>query len=132
MLPSYELAWRNPARLGKRSLVFLASYSGATEDTLAAQRHANELGAHTVAITRRRSSPMATEAAEVIDYESTALYVMPLAAVTLFALELARETEGPGRADAEAALAQLADLPAILGQAYRDDEPTGREWTGAS
>src|SRR3954449_13381307 len=37
-LPSYELTWRDPAALDERSLVFLASYSGATEDTLAALR----------------------------------------------------------------------------------------------
>lgn len=119
---SYEFVWRSPARLGGRSLVFLASYSGATEDTLAALRHANDLGAHTVAVVRRRASPMASEAAEVIDYDSTALYVLPLAAVTLFALELARETEGPNRDEAEAALAQLPEIPAILGRAFRESE----------
>ena len=75
------------------------------------------MGAHTVAIAKRRPSPMATEAAEVIDYDSTALYILPLAAVTLFALELARQAEGPKRDEAEAALAQLPELPAILGRA---------------
>jgi fructoselysine 6-phosphate deglycase len=127
VLTSYELVWRNPPRLDSRALVFLASYSGATEDTLAALRHANDLGAHTVAIARRRPSPMASEAAELIDYDSTALYILPLAAVTLFALELARATEGPKRDEAEAALAQLAQLPGILGRAYRDGESAGRE-----
>lgn len=127
VLTSYELVWRNPSRLGRRSLVFLASYSGATEDTLAAQRHADSVGAHTVAITRRRPSPMADEADEVIDYDSTALYIMPLAVVTLFALELARETEGPRRDDAELALSQVSALPGMLGRAYRDGEAAGLE-----
>lgn len=127
VLTSYELVWRNPPRLGSRALVFLASYSGSTEDTLAALRHANSVGAHTVAIAKRRPSPMASEAAEVIDYDSTALYLLPLAAVTLFALELARVTDGPKREEAEAALAGLGGLPAILGRAYRDGEAAALE-----
>jgi fructoselysine 6-phosphate deglycase len=127
VLTSYESLWRNPARLGSRSLVFLASYSGATEDTLAALRHANGAGAHTVAIVRRRPSPMATEAADVIDYDSTALYIMPLAVVTIFALELAVLTGSEAGADAAHALAQVQELPGILGRAYRDGEALGLE-----
>ena len=127
VLPSYELVWRDPARLGSRSLVFLASYSGATEDTLAALRHANAVGAHTVAIAKRRPSPMATEAAEIVDYDSTGLYVLPLAAVTLFALELARQMGSPKRDEAEAALTQLPHIPAMLGRAYREGEVAGLE-----
>lgn len=120
---SYELTWRDPAGLGPRSLVFLASYSGATEDTLAAMRYANARGAHTVALVRRRPSPMATEAAEVIGYDSTALYDLPLAAVTVFALELAVRIGSPRAAEAAAALEDLERLPAILGGIYGD----GRE-----
>ena len=115
MLTSYELIWRESARLGPRALVFLASYSGSTEDTLAALRHANKAGATTIALTRRRHSPMATEADEVIDYESTALYALPLAAVTIFALELGRLSGGANRSDAERALAQMPESPADAG-----------------
>jgi fructoselysine-6-P-deglycase FrlB-like protein len=118
--PSYELTWRDPAALGPQSLIFLASYSGATEDTLAAMRYANGRGAHTVALVRRRPSPMADEASEVIDYDSTALYDLPLAAVTLFALELAIRLGSPRVAEAGAALRDLEQIPAILGQVYRD------------
>jgi fructoselysine-6-P-deglycase FrlB-like protein len=70
---------------------------------------------------------MAAEAAEVIDYESTALYILPLATVTMFALELGRQTDGANRADAERALAQLPGLPAMLGRAYREGEAMGLE-----
>jgi fructoselysine 6-phosphate deglycase len=127
VIPSYELVWRSPGRLGSRSLVFLASYSGSTEDTLAALRHANGVGAHTVAIAKRRPSPMASEASEVLDYDSPALYILPLAAVTLFALELALLVGTPRRGEAEAALAQLPELPAMLGRAYREGEAAGLE-----
>lgn len=120
VLNGYELTWRDPARLGRRSLVFLASYSGATEDTLAALRHANARGAHSVVLARRHPSPMTREAAEVIDYDSSALYVLPLAAVYLFALELARATGSPRGDDAAAAQAGLEALPALLGRAYRE------------
>jgi fructoselysine-6-P-deglycase FrlB-like protein len=123
--PSYELTWRDPAALGPRSLVFLASYSGATEDTLAAMRHANGRGAHTVALVRRRPSPMADEASELIDYDSTALYDLPLAAVTVFALELAIGIGSSRAAEAAAAIDDLERLPAILGQVYRDGRETG-------
>jgi fructoselysine-6-P-deglycase FrlB-like protein len=116
---SYELTWRDPAALGPRSLVFLASYSGATEDTLAAMRYANAKGAHTVALARRRPSPMATEASELIDYDSTALYDLPLAAVTIFAAELAHLIGSPRADEAAALLADFEHLPAILGQVYR-------------
>ena len=101
VLTSYELIWRRPVRLGPRALVFAASYSGSTEDTLAALRHANDAGATTVALTRRHESPMSAEADEVIDYESTALYILPLAAVTLYAFELCRLSGGARRKDAD-------------------------------
>ncbi len=119
-LPSYELTWRDPVGVGPRSLVFLASYSGATEDTLAAMRYANEKGATTVAIARRRPSPMALEAGILVDYDSTALYDMPLAAVAIFAAELALLTGSPRSAEAAALLEDLDRLPAVLGQVYRD------------
>jgi fructoselysine-6-P-deglycase FrlB-like protein len=118
-LPSYELTWRDPVALGRRSLVFLASYSGATEDTLAALRHANAKGAHTVALVRRRPGPMAAEAGTVVDYDSTALYDIPLAAVTIFAAELARRTGGPRAQEAAEVVEGLRALPPILGQVYR-------------
>jgi fructoselysine-6-P-deglycase FrlB-like protein len=121
-LTSYELAWRQPAALGSRSLVVLASYSGATEDTLAALRYANTCGAHTVALVRRHPSPMAREAAEVIDYDSGALYALPLAAVHLFALELARLTGGPRAAEAESALARLPELPSLLHRVFQETQ----------
>ena len=47
VLISYEFVWRNPKRLNKKAWVFVSSYSGATEDTVEALRHANSRGATT-------------------------------------------------------------------------------------
>jgi fructoselysine-6-P-deglycase FrlB-like protein len=119
---SYELTWRAPRRLGPRSLVFLASYSGGTEDTLAALRHARATGATTVAITRRRPNPMALEATHVVDYDSTELYILPLAAVMRFALRVAIEQGEEVATQAEAALASMDLVPRLIGDAYRSAE----------
>jgi fructoselysine 6-phosphate deglycase len=122
---SYELTWRRPPRLSARSLVFVASYSGATEDTLAALRHANAAAAHTVALTRRRVSPMAREATESLDYDSTALYILPLAAVTRFALQVAVSQSGGVEREAADALRAMDRLPGLIGEAYRAGEAAG-------
>jgi fructoselysine-6-P-deglycase FrlB-like protein len=62
---------------------------------------------------------MAEESRVVIDYDSTALYDLPLAVVTRFAATVATTT-GSSRADeARAVLADLDRLPALLGQVYR-------------
>jgi fructoselysine-6-P-deglycase FrlB-like protein len=119
VLTSYDLIWRDSPRLTENAWVFLASYSGNTEDTVAAMRHARTKGARTIAITRRRASVMAREADHMIDYDSTALYIIPLATVYLFALEVARLQ---GRNDVVPILDGVAALPPVLGRVYRDSE----------
>ncbi len=111
VLTSYDLIWRNPQRLNSKAWVFLASYSGNTEDTVAALRHAKAKGARTIAIARRRDSVMASEADRLIDYDSTALYIMPLAAVYLFALEVARLQGNSDAAPVLDGLRNLAESP---------------------
>ena len=115
---SYELSWRAPRRLGPGSLVFLASYSGKTEDTLAALRFAKAAGAHTVGLVKDAASPIGEEADEAIAYGATALYALPMAAVTLFALEWARLEGDRG---ARPLMQELEKVPAIIGAAYCDD-----------
>lgn len=117
--PSYELTWRNPARLNETAWVFLASYSGATEDTVAALRHANQRGALTLAVVNSADSLMGREAAQVIAYHSPALYIIPLAAAYIFSLEVARLK---GVLEVEPILAQLPTLPALLGKLYVEEE----------
>jgi fructoselysine-6-P-deglycase FrlB-like protein len=121
-LLSYELTWRDPARLGPNALVFVASYSGETEDTVAALRHAKAAGAWTVGLTNRSDSTIAGEADEAIAYDSTALYAMPMAAVSLFALEHARLDGSEGAADV---LAGFDALPRIIARAYTDERERG-------
>jgi fructoselysine 6-phosphate deglycase len=119
---SYELVWRTPLRLGPESIVFVASYSGGTEDTLAALRHARAAGARTVALVRSADSPIGREADVCIAYEATALYALPMAAVTLFALEWAR-LEGNGAA-AEIGVG-LERLPELIAASFVRDRERG-------
>ena len=114
---SYELIWRSPQRLGPDSLVFAASYSGETEDTVAALRFAKEAGAWTVGLANKPDSTIATEADTAIAYESSALYAMPMAAVSLFALEWGRLE---GNEEAEEVLAAFDALPEIIAKAFED------------
>ena len=121
---SYELIWRNPTRLNEKAWVFLASYSDATEDTLAALRHANARGAHTIAIVNKADSVMGQEASEVIAYNSKALYILPLAAAYLFSLEIARLQGSQG---VDAIIAGLHALPPLLSRQYVEQEAPARK-----
>jgi fructoselysine-6-P-deglycase FrlB-like protein len=109
---SYQLLWREPQRLDQEALVFFASYSGETEDTVAALHFAKQRGAHTVAIVAKKESTMAREADVVIPYDSGAIYEIPIAALIFFAGGQVTGTQ------AEDALCRLRDgllaLPEIL------------------
>ena len=122
-LISYELVWRNPTRLNKNSWVFLASFSGATEDTVFALRHSKSHGAHTVAIVNKADSLMGVEADQVIPYNSKALYLLPLAAAYLFALEIARLK---GHNSVEPIVEGLYNLPSLLSHQYIEEERIAR------
>ena len=127
-LMSYDLIWRDPQRLNEKSWVFIASYSGNTEDTVAALRYAKSKGAKTIALISRRESIINAEADLVIDYDSTALYIMPLAAVYIFALQLAHLQ---GNSAGDETLAAMDKLPDVLGKAFREDEARARGTGGA-
>ncbi|MCJ7625291.1 MAG: SIS domain-containing protein [Anaerolineaceae bacterium] len=116
---SYELVWRKPKRLDKRSWTFLASFSGATEDTVAALRHANENGSHTIALVNKADSLMGHEADETIEYNSKGLYLLPLATAYLFSLEVAR-LKGAG--GVEDIIEGLFNLPPLLSDLYISEE----------
>ncbi len=122
--PSYELVWRNPTRLNQKAWVFLASYSGATEDTVAALRHAKQRSAHTIALVNSADSLMGREADEVIPYQSPALYILPLAAAYLFAIEVAKLKGATGLEKLEQ---DLFALPPTLGKLYVEEETWAKE-----
>ncbi len=111
-LPSYELLWRQPRRLDQDALVFLASYSGETEDTVAALRFARSSGAKTIAIVGRPDSTMAAEADVVLPYDSAAIYEIPIAALLLFAV--GRGGAADSTSDFERLRASLIGLPPVL------------------
>ncbi len=113
---SYEFIWRNPERLGRKSWVFLASFSGATEDTVAALRFAKSKGAKTIAFVNQADSLMGKEADVTIDYASKALYILPLIGSYLFGLELARLL---GKPSTESIIRELNTLPDLFAKQYK-------------
>ena len=118
-LTSYEFVWRNPLRLQKNAWVFLASYSGATEDTVAALHHAKQHGAFTIAIVNKADSLMGKEADEVIAYNSKALYILPMTAAYLFSLEMSvREDTN----NVQEIIDGIFALPSFLEQQYIDEK----------
>jgi fructoselysine-6-P-deglycase FrlB-like protein len=122
-LISYEFIWRNPARLAKKTWVIGASFSGATEDTVAAMRFAKEKGAKTIALVKAADSLMGKESDVVIDYNSKALYILPLAAAYLFSLEVARLKGAKG---VEEVISELYKLPALFRKQYVEEEPKAK------
>ncbi len=119
-IPSYELIWRKPFLLDSQALVVLASFSGETEDTLAALRYAKQRGARTVVIVRNPMSSLGCEADVVIPYDSPACYEAPIVGLSFF---LAQLSEGTARADEGAAVAQaLVGLPELLRRVLAAEE----------
>ncbi len=120
---SHEFVTRQPQRLDHKAWVFLASFSGATEDTVVALRYANQRGAHTIAIVNKEDSLMGREASETIAYHSKALYILPLAAAYLFSLEVSCLK---GAQEAREILDGLSALPDLLSRQYVDEEAPAR------
>jgi fructoselysine 6-phosphate deglycase len=119
---SYEFIWRNPVLCNEKAWVILASFSGATEDTVAAMRYAKNHRAHTIVMVDKADSLMGKEADETIAYNSKALYILPLAGAYLFALEIACLK---GSKEAIDIINGLFELPALLTRQFVDEkEPT--------
>ena len=116
----YDLIWRRPKRLDREAVAFFASYSGETEDTVAALRFARERGARTVGIVRGGDSAIAREADEVIEYGSAAIFEAPIAAMVLVGAGL---SEGQAGSGAMELLANgLREVPAAVEAAVEEEE----------
>jgi fructoselysine 6-phosphate deglycase len=98
-LHSYDLIWRAPARLRPGAVVVLASYSGETEDTVAAMRFAKERGATTVGVVKGGDSAVSRECDHVVEYASAAIFEAPVAALLLLAAGMSEGTPAARRAD---------------------------------
>jgi fructoselysine-6-P-deglycase FrlB-like protein len=112
--------------VGPGTLVVLHSYSGETEDTVAALRFARERGATTLAFVRRSNTTLARKADAAIAYDSIALYASPLLLSYLLAMFMA-EQRGQGMREVEALRTALPALPEHLGQVLRVTEPQARD-----
>ncbi|HEN21004.1 MAG TPA: SIS domain-containing protein [Desulfobacteraceae bacterium] len=121
---SYEFIWRTPERLGNKSWVFLASYSGATEDTVEALRFANEKDAKTIVFVNKADSLMGKEADVALDFNSKALYILPMAGVFLFVMEIARLL---GDSDAANLIRDVYKLPDFLAKQYAKEKDHCRQ-----
>lgn len=109
-LSGYELIWRQPEALGPDATAVFASYSGETEDTVAAFRLARQRGARTVALVNEAESTLGREADLTIAWGSAAIFEAPLAALTLAAAAAA----GTRSEEAEAIRASLLAAPAVI------------------
>lgn len=122
-LTAYEFTGRASAAVDERALVVLASYSGETEDAVAALRFAREHGATTLSFTRTLENTLARDSTHAIPYQSIALYAAPLLLLYLLCLEWARLA---GDATATEVLGALDRLPAALGRVYRESAAPAR------
>ena len=119
-LHGYDLTWRKPAGLDEKAVAFFASYSGETEDMVAALRYARERGARTVGIVRGGDSSIAREADDVIEYGSAAIFEAPIAAMVLVGAGLTEGEREGGRLRLVAEA--LREVPAAAAAAVESEE----------
>ncbi len=117
-----EFRYSAAKTLGKDDAVILVSQSGETADTLAAAKEAKKRGAKTVAVVNVVGSSLTRVADEVVNtfsgpeiaVASTKVYIGQLAALSLLAMELLALKGKIAKADAEAKLKALDDIPAKI------------------
>jgi glucosamine--fructose-6-phosphate aminotransferase (isomerizing) len=118
-----EYRYRSPVVL-KGTLFITISQSGETADTLAALRLAKEMGyvstlticnAPESSMVRESDLVMLTHAGPEIGVASTKAFTTQLAALALLTIALAKRT-GLEEKQERALVAQLADLPGLIGQ----------------
>ena len=118
---AHEFRYRDPV-VDERTLVVSLSQSGETMDTLMAVKHANELGALTVAICnthgstipRESDAVLYTHAGPEIAVASTKAFVAQITACYLLGLYLAQIRGGQTAAQIDAIMGELHAIPAKI------------------
>ena len=118
---AHEFRYRDPV-VDQRTLVISLSQSGETMDTLMAVKHANELGALTVAICnthgstipRESDAVLYTHAGPEIAVASTKAFVAQITACYLLGLYLAQLRGGAGAGQVQQVMRDLHDIPAKI------------------
>jgi len=126
---SSEFLFREPL-LGPDDLVVVVSQSGETADTLAALQLARAQGAQTLAVCNVPGSSMTREADGVlmtatgpeIGVASTKAFTAQLVVLLRLAVEAGRARGVLAAADAEAALRELATMPALMERLLREED----------
>ncbi len=135
LLQPAEMMAMGSVSLGARSAVVLPSLSGTTPESIAMVRHAQERGAHVIALTGHADSPVA-EAADTNftnfaedDTSSESFYLQSL----LLALALLEERGELAGFDGgfDGIATELALLPELLLEAKRGFEPRAAALAGA-
>jgi fructoselysine 6-phosphate deglycase len=121
-LHGYDLIWRAPAGLCEGALTVFASYSGETEDTVAAMRFARERGATTLGIVKGGDSAIRRETEHAIEYGSAAIFEAPIAALLLVAAGMSEGTAAAAHAE------ELATALTAVPEAVRSSLSGAEAW----
>ncbi|MDD6789707.1 MAG: glutamine--fructose-6-phosphate transaminase (isomerizing) [Lachnospira sp.] len=124
-----EFRYRDPL-ITKDDLFVAISQSGETADTLAALRLAKEKGADTIGIVNVVGSSIAREVDHVlytyagpeISVASTKAYMVQIAVVYLISMELALKKGRISRAQCEAAVSHLQEMPDVIAQVLEEKD----------
>jgi fructoselysine-6-phosphate deglycase len=118
-----ELIYRDPAQLGERSLVVLASNTGTTPEVVEAARWAKAKGATVVSVTKLADSPLALASDVAWTYDDDKGVGDPKTfQLAILGLALLRETGSIDAATYDAHIATLRALPDALLDAVRSFE----------
>jgi fructoselysine-6-P-deglycase FrlB-like protein len=125
-LTSNEFNFRRPRRLGRRSLVVVASHTGRTKETVAAIETARNAGAAVLGVTRLSDSPLATGVDAVFTYGSEHTVWEPkhilLANIGHGLIEASGTVE-----DAETIAAAYDVLAEAMYEGLKEQDPRSRE-----
>lgn len=97
ILQANEFNYDTPKQIGKNTIVVTASLGGTTPETIAATKHARELGAHVVTLSHDPNSPIVQEAEYVLIHGFEEDYAHKTEKMTLalkLAVEILNQFEG--------------------------------------